>query len=196
MKADETIDKYKERLVIKGFRQREGLDFFDTYLPVMRITSIKMVLAIAALRNWEVHQIDVKMTFLNGDLEKVLYMNQLEGFMAPRLESKVCKLVKSFYSLRNAFKQGHQCSPYHCQRESYVSVYCRLRKQRLSSRTSRLLRSRRLSASHKGRELRNELLCVQNGVDVNEISRLKVRHSVPTSTSGNGPAIPVNMFNP
>ncbi|GJY49166.1 reverse transcriptase domain-containing protein [Tanacetum coccineum] len=89
MKADGTIDKYKARLVIKGFRQCEGLDFFDTYLPVTRITSIRMVLAIAALRKLEVHQMDMKMTFLNGDLENVLYMNQPEGFMAPGLESKV-----------------------------------------------------------------------------------------------------------
>ncbi|GKF55319.1 zinc finger, CCHC-type containing protein, partial [Tanacetum coccineum] len=64
-----------------------------------------MVLAIAALRklrNGEVHQMDVKMTFLNGDLEKVLYMNQPKGFMAPRLEIKVCRLVKSLYRLRKA----------------------------------------------------------------------------------------------
>ncbi|GJY97491.1 calcineurin B-like protein 4 [Tanacetum coccineum] len=111
MKADGTIDKYKARLAIKGFRQQEGLYYFDTYST--RITPIKMILAIAALRNWEVHQMDVKMIFLNRDLEKVLYMNQPKGFMAPRLESKVCRLVKSLYGLRKASKQGHQCSPYH-----------------------------------------------------------------------------------
>jgi len=70
MKADGTVDKYKARLVIKGFRQREGLDYFDTYLPVTRITSIRMILAIAALRNLEIHQMDVKTAFLNGDLEE------------------------------------------------------------------------------------------------------------------------------
>ncbi|GJR60065.1 retrotransposon protein, putative, ty1-copia subclass [Tanacetum coccineum] len=113
MKADGTIDKYKARLVIKGFRQCEGLDFFDTYLPVTRITSIRMVLAIVALRKLEVHQMDMEMTFLNGDLENVLYMNQPEGFMAPGLESKVCRLVKSLYDSWKAPKQGHQFSPYH-----------------------------------------------------------------------------------
>ncbi|GKD98369.1 retrovirus-related pol polyprotein from transposon TNT 1-94 [Tanacetum coccineum] len=82
MKADGTIDKYKARLVIKGFRQREGLDYFDTYSPVTRITSIRMILAIAALRNLEVHQMDAKTTFLNGDLEEEIYMNQPEGFIA------------------------------------------------------------------------------------------------------------------
>ncbi|GJT55283.1 calcineurin B-like protein 4 [Tanacetum coccineum] len=110
MKANGTIDKHKERLAIIGFRQQEGLYYFDTYST--RITSVKMILAIIALRNGEVHQMDVKRTFLNGDLEIVLYMNQPEGFMAHRLESKVCMLVKSLYGLRKAPKQGHQFSPY------------------------------------------------------------------------------------
>ncbi|GJZ51573.1 calcineurin B-like protein 4, partial [Tanacetum coccineum] len=118
MKADGTIDKYKARLVIKGFRQCEGLDFFDTYLPITRITSIRMVLAIVTLRKLEVHQMDMEMTFLNGDLENVLYMNQPEGFMAPGLESKVCRLVKSLYDSWKAPKQGHQFSPYHIYRST------------------------------------------------------------------------------
>ncbi|GJS39808.1 retrotransposon protein, putative, ty1-copia subclass [Tanacetum coccineum] len=113
MKADGTIAKHKARLVIKEFRQREGLDYFDTYSPVTRITSTRMVLAIAALRNLEVHLMDVKPTFLNGDLEEEIYMNQPQGFIAPGLESKVCRLVKSLYDLRKAPKQGHQISPYH-----------------------------------------------------------------------------------
>nr|GEX60729.1 zinc finger, CCHC-type [Tanacetum cinerariifolium] len=73
----------------------------------------KMVLAITALRKLEDHQMDVKMTFLNEDLEKILYMNQPEGFMAPGLESKVCRLVKSLYGLKKASKQGHHFLPYH-----------------------------------------------------------------------------------
>ncbi|GKC42448.1 calcineurin B-like protein 4 [Tanacetum coccineum] len=102
MKADGTIDKYKSRLAIKEFRQ-QGLCYFDTYST--QITLVKMIHAIAALRNWEVHQMDVKMTFLKGDLEKVLYMNQPKGFMALKLERKVCRLVKSLYGLRQAPKQ-------------------------------------------------------------------------------------------
>ncbi|GJR67773.1 retrotransposon protein, putative, ty1-copia subclass [Tanacetum coccineum] len=108
MKADGTIDKYKARLVIKGYRQREGLYYFDSYSPVTRITSIRMVLAIAALKKLEVHQMDVKTEFLNGDLEEEIYMNQPEGFIAPRQESKVCRLVKSLYGLKQAPKQWHQ----------------------------------------------------------------------------------------
>ncbi|KAD6118818.1 hypothetical protein E3N88_10089 [Mikania micrantha] len=108
MKADGSIDKYKARLVIKGFRQKEGLDYFDTYSPVTRITSIRMVLAIAALRNLEVHQMDVKTAFLNGDLEEEIYMEQPVGFLAPGQAGKVCKLVKSLYGLKQAPKQWHQ----------------------------------------------------------------------------------------
>nr|GEW99844.1 retrovirus-related Pol polyprotein from transposon TNT 1-94 [Tanacetum cinerariifolium] len=108
MKADGTIDKYKARLVIKGFRQREGLDYFDTYSPVTRITSIRMIVAIAALRNLEIHQMDMKTAFLNGDLEEEKYMNQPEDFIAPGQEGKVCRLVKSLYGLTQAPKQWHQ----------------------------------------------------------------------------------------
>ncbi|GJU47575.1 retrovirus-related pol polyprotein from transposon TNT 1-94 [Tanacetum coccineum] len=108
IKADDTIAKYKARLVIKGFRQREGLDFFYTYSPVTRITSIRMIFAIAALRNLEVHQMDVKTAFLNKDLEEEIYMNQPEGFIAPGQEGNVYRLVKSLYGLKQAPKQWHQ----------------------------------------------------------------------------------------
>ena len=74
MKADGSIDKYKARFVIKDYRQRESLDYFDTYSLVTRINSIRMILAIAALQNLEVHQMDVKTAFLNGDLEEEIYM--------------------------------------------------------------------------------------------------------------------------
>mgnify|MGYP003702973973 CR=1 FL=1 len=108
MKVDGSIDKYKVRLVIKGYRQREGLDYFDTYSPVSRITSIRMVIVIAALRNLEIHQMDVKTAFLNGDLNEEIYMEQPEGFSAPGKSKKGCKLVKSLYGLKQAPKQWHE----------------------------------------------------------------------------------------
>ena len=74
MKADGTIEKYKAGLVIKGYRQKEGLDYFDTISLMSRITSIRMIFAIAALRNLEVYQMDVKTAFLNGDLDEEIYM--------------------------------------------------------------------------------------------------------------------------
>ncbi|KAL1214091.1 Retrovirus-related Pol polyprotein from transposon TNT 1-94 [Cardamine amara subsp. amara] len=77
MKPDGSVDKYKARLVVQGFRQKEGLDFFDTYSPVTRITSIRILVGIAALRGLEIHQMDVKTAFLHGDLEEEIYMKQL-----------------------------------------------------------------------------------------------------------------------
>ncbi|KAL0445959.1 UNVERIFIED_CONTAM: Retrovirus-related Pol polyprotein from transposon TNT 1-94 [Sesamum latifolium] len=87
-KADGSIDKYKARLVAKGFKQKEGLDFFDTYSPVTRITSIRVLIAIAALYDLEIHQMDVKTAFLNGELDEEIYMEQPEGFVVPGQEKK------------------------------------------------------------------------------------------------------------
>ncbi|KAL0325206.1 UNVERIFIED_CONTAM: Retrovirus-related Pol polyprotein from transposon TNT 1-94 [Sesamum radiatum] len=87
-KADGYIDKYKERLVAKGFKQKEGLDFFDTYSPVTRITSIRVLIAVAALYDLEIHQMDVKTAFLNGELDEEIYMEQPEGFVVLGQEKK------------------------------------------------------------------------------------------------------------
>nr|KAJ0207161.1 hypothetical protein LSAT_V11C500238120 [Lactuca sativa] len=108
MKVDGTIDKYKARLVIQGFRQKEGIDFFDTYAPVARISTIRLLLALAAIHNLVIHQMDVKTAFLNGDLDEEIYMKQPEGFVMPGNEHKVCKLKKSLYGLKQAPKQWHQ----------------------------------------------------------------------------------------
>ncbi|GJT23813.1 zinc finger, CCHC-type containing protein [Tanacetum coccineum] len=72
--SDLPPDKFKARLVIQGFRQKEGIDYFDTYAPVARITTIRLLLALAAIHNLVIHQMDLKTAFLNGDLdEEVLY---------------------------------------------------------------------------------------------------------------------------
>ena len=89
MKADGSIDKYKARLVIKGYRQREGLNYFDTYSPVTRINFIRITIVIVVLRNLEIHQMDVKTAFLNGDLDEEIYMEQPECFIAPRKKGTV-----------------------------------------------------------------------------------------------------------
>ena len=91
--------------MIKGYKQNEGLDYFVTYSSVTRINSIRMVLAIVILRNLEVHQMDVKTVFLNGELYEEIYMEKLEGFFTPGQARKVGKLVKSFYGLKQAPKQ-------------------------------------------------------------------------------------------
>ncbi|GJV37099.1 zinc finger, CCHC-type containing protein [Tanacetum coccineum] len=88
MKVDGTIDKFKARLVIQGFRQKEGIDYFDTNAPVARISTIRLLIALAATYNLVIHQMDVKTTFLNGDLEDKVYMKKPEGFIMPGNEHK------------------------------------------------------------------------------------------------------------
>ena len=89
MKVEGSIDKYKARLVIKGYKQTEGFDYFDTYSHVTRINSIRMVLAIATLRNLEGHQMDVKTVFQNGELDEEIYMERLDGFFCTRIRKEI-----------------------------------------------------------------------------------------------------------
>jgi hypothetical protein len=102
-----TIEKYKARLVAKGYTQKEE-DFFDTYSPVARMTTIRVLLSLAASYGLLVHQVDVKTTFLNAELDEEIYMEQPNGFVVKGQESKVCKLLKSLYSLKQAPKQWHE----------------------------------------------------------------------------------------
>ena len=105
LKPDGSIDKFKARLVAKEFKQKADLDFFDTFSPITRITSIGLLIAISAIFDLKFHQMDVKTTFLYGDQEEVIYMDKPKGFVEPRQESKVCKLTKSLYGLKQAPKQ-------------------------------------------------------------------------------------------
>jgi len=91
--------------VAKGYTQKEGEDFFDTYSPVARLTTIRTSIAMAAFYGLIIHQMDIKTTFLNGELEEEIYMNQPDGFVVNDRESMVCKLSKSLYSLKQAPKQ-------------------------------------------------------------------------------------------
>lgn len=74
MRPDGTIEKYKARLVANGFTQKEGEDFFDTYSPVARIATIRVLLALAASYGLQIHQMDVKTTYLYGELEEEIYI--------------------------------------------------------------------------------------------------------------------------
>jgi hypothetical protein len=108
LRPDGTIDKYKAWLVAKGYTQKEGRDFFDIYSPVARMATIQVLLSLAASYGLLVHQIDVKITFLNGELDKDIYIDQPDGFVVKGKEQKVCKLLKSLYSLKQAPKQWHE----------------------------------------------------------------------------------------
>nr|ABA96226.1 retrotransposon protein, putative, Ty1-copia subclass [Oryza sativa Japonica Group] len=81
LRPDGTIEKYKARLVAKGYTQKEGEDFFDTYSLVARLTTIRVLLALAASHGLLVHQMDVKTVFLNGELEEEIYMDQPDGYV-------------------------------------------------------------------------------------------------------------------
>ena len=76
MKFDGSIDKYKARLVAKGFRQSKGIDYFDTYAPVARISSIRTLIFLASIYNFEIHHMDVKTAFLNSYLDEDIWNNQ------------------------------------------------------------------------------------------------------------------------
>ncbi|GKD58047.1 zinc finger, CCHC-type containing protein, partial [Tanacetum coccineum] len=107
MKVDGTVEKFKARLVIQGFNQRSGIDYFDTYAPMARISTIRLLIVVASIHNLII-QMDVKTAFLNGELEKDVYMNQPLGFIMPGNKNKVCELIKSLYGLKQAPKQWHQ----------------------------------------------------------------------------------------
>jgi uncharacterized beta-barrel protein YwiB (DUF1934 family) len=108
LRLDGTIDKYKARLVAKGYTQKKGEDFFDTYSPVTRLTTIHVLLPLADSHCLLIHQMDVKTSFLNGELKEEIYMTQPDRFIVKGQENKVCKLVKSLYGLKQAPKQWHE----------------------------------------------------------------------------------------
>ena len=87
--ADGSIEKTKARFVASGFSQKEGMDYEETFAPVARYTSIRLVLALAAVMKWKVHQMDVKTTFLNGVVEEEVYVEQSLGFETHDRETRV-----------------------------------------------------------------------------------------------------------
>ena len=104
-KADGEVDRYKSRLVAKGYSQQAGIDYQETYSPVVSFPSLRAVLSHAVDRDMVVHQMDVVTAFLNGNLDEDIYMTQPPGFIEPGQESLVCKLNKSLYGL----KQSPRC---------------------------------------------------------------------------------------
>jgi hypothetical protein len=98
--VDGSIERHKMRFVAREFSQVEGIDYEETFAPVARYTSIRMIVSPAASMGWRVHQMDVKTTFLNGESEKEVYIEQPDGFVIHEKESHVCRLKKALYGLK------------------------------------------------------------------------------------------------
>jgi hypothetical protein len=102
------VEKYKSRLVAQGYSQVEGTDFGEIFSPVANLTSIIFLLSIVVSFDIEVEQMDVKTTFLHGDLEEEIYMKKPEGFVVKGKKELVCKLKKSLYGLKKSPRMWYQ----------------------------------------------------------------------------------------
>ena len=99
----------KLKLSQKGFRQVQGVGYDENFSPVATLKSIRIMLAIAAFYDYEIWQMDIKTTFLNGFIKEELYMMQPEGFVNPKCANKMCKLQRSIYGLMQASRSSNIC---------------------------------------------------------------------------------------
>lgn len=96
------VEKYKARLVARGFHQQEGIDYDEVFAPVARLETIRLIIAAAAHKKWKIFQMDVNSAFLNGYLDADVYVEQPFGYVVKGEEDKVLKLKKALYGLKQA----------------------------------------------------------------------------------------------
>ncbi|WVZ71316.1 hypothetical protein U9M48_019912 [Paspalum notatum var. saurae] len=102
LNADGSLERYKARWVVRGFNQRPGIDFSETFSPVIKPATIRTVLTLIATHTWPAHQLDVSNAFLHGNLSEQVYCQQPTGFVDPQRPNDVCLLSRSLYGLRQA----------------------------------------------------------------------------------------------
>jgi hypothetical protein len=105
--VDGEVERYKAKLVARSFTQTFGVNYNETFAPVTKFVSIRYILTLATIEDMEIHQIDIKTTFFNGDLKEEIYMEQPEGFTQEG-EHLVCKLHKSLYGLKQSPRAWNQ----------------------------------------------------------------------------------------
>ncbi|KAI0505062.1 hypothetical protein KFK09_016019 [Dendrobium nobile] len=121
LKRDATgsITQHKARLVAQGFNQQQGLDYHETFSPVAKLPTIRILLTIATQRHWSLLQLDVTNAFLHGDLEEDVYMSQPQGFVDSQFPTHVCKLHKSIYGLKQSPRQWYNKLTQHLTRTGF-----------------------------------------------------------------------------
>ena len=98
------MDRLKTHLVAKGYTQIYGSDYYDTFFPVAKMASIRLLFSMDAMRSWPLYQVDIKNAFLHGDLVEEVYMEQPPGFVAQGESGLVCRLRRSLYGLKQSLR--------------------------------------------------------------------------------------------
>ena len=104
--VDGSLECYKARWVLRGFTQRPGVDYDETFSPVVKPATVRTVITLAHSKDWPIHQLDVKNAFLHGTLLETVYCSQPTGFADSALPEHVCRLNKSLYGLKQAPRAG------------------------------------------------------------------------------------------
>jgi hypothetical protein len=120
LNSDGSVSRYKARLVAKGYSQRYGVDYGETYAPVAKFTSIRTILALSTALDLEIHQMDVKTAFLNGDLEEEIYMDVPEGLSAP--PGTKCKLNRTLYGLKQSPRMWHKRLDQYLKSQGFIAL--------------------------------------------------------------------------
>lgn len=102
LKENGELEKFKVRLVAKGYVQQQGIDYTEVFAPVARMDTVRMIVALAAQKGWNVYQLDVKSAFLHGELKEEVYVEQPRGYELEKYPQKVYKLKKALYGLKQA----------------------------------------------------------------------------------------------